>query len=114
MLQNYFFTFISLGITTYLLSVDVPHDSNKQLIINLLLLAILFTLAFSVIKPILKVVAFPITFITFGLFNVFINLFLIKIVDVSTNLININGIVNYLFFTILFSLCQGLFNSFRS
>ena len=49
--------------------------------VTILLVVILLGIANSVIKPILHILTFPITIVTFGLFALVLNAFMVMLVD---------------------------------
>ena len=70
---------------------------TQSLITGGILLAVLNTF----IRPILKLVSFPFLIITFGLFNIVINLALLWLADWWLAALTINGFPAYLFGSIL-------------
>lgn len=50
-----------------------PADSTGQLVINLLLIGLVLAILNSAIKPIAKVLTFPLYLLTFGLFSLVVN-----------------------------------------
>lgn len=92
-------------VSAYLFSGMLFVNSIKAGIIAGFFLAIINT----ILKPVIKFISFPITFITFGLFLMFINAFLLELSASLVNnymhaeVITINGFGSALFLGLIFS-----------
>ena len=74
-----------------------------------LLIVILLYILKKTVKPILVVLTIPITALTLGLFYLFINLFMLKLVDwMLFGLFDLNGFWTAFFFSILISIVNYL------
>ncbi|MBF9220763.1 phage holin family protein [Hymenobacter ruricola] len=61
----------------------------------------------AVVKPILKILGFPITVLTLGLFLLVINVIIIKLADFLMTSFDVHGLLN----TLLFSIAVSVVNS---
>lgn len=73
---------------------------------------ILLALLFAVVRPILKLLAFPLILITLGLFNMVISIALLAIADGLSAGISIEGFPAYLFGTLIIASANTLITSF--
>ena len=78
--------------------------------VSLLWVAALLTLANFFLKPILKLISFPIIFLTLGLFTIVINMFLLYLVDRFTPQLTIAGIEPLFWATIFFGIVNTIFS----
>ncbi|MGB9598284.1 MAG: phage holin family protein, partial [Minisyncoccales bacterium] len=74
-----------------------------------LILAFSFALINSFLKPILDFFTFPLRFLTFGLFTLVVNMFLLKLLDWAFNEFLISGLFPLFLSAVLLSLINGLF-----
>lgn len=80
----------------------VSLDGN---VLQILFVGLIFGLVNALIKPFLKLISAPIIVVTLGLFTVVINAFLLWLVDIlSGDLLNIEGVLTYLWASIIISL----------
>lgn len=75
-----------------------------------LIVALLLTLVNATIRPILSFLAFPITFLTLGLFALVINAFMVKIVDWIVGGFKVKSFL----WAILFSIVLAIINAVLS
>jgi len=68
------------------------------------ILVIVLGLLNAVVKPILKIVGFPITVLTLGLFLIVINIIIVKLADFFMTSFHVEGIMNTLILSIAISL----------
>ncbi len=67
-------TMVGLWVTTLVVpSISLPSASTFETIIAFAVIAFLFTLVNSIIKPVVKTLAFPLYLVTFGLFALVTN-----------------------------------------
>lgn len=67
-------TMVGLWVTTLVVpSISLPSTSTFETIIAFAVIAFLFTLVNSIIKPVVKTLAFPLYLVTFGLFALVTN-----------------------------------------
>ena len=71
------------------------------------ILVIVLGLLNAVVKPILKILGFPITVLTLGLFLLVINVIIVKLADFMMSSFDVHGFLNAL----LFSLALSVVNS---
>ncbi|MDB5236376.1 MAG: hypothetical protein JWR44_3369 [Hymenobacter sp.] len=62
----------------------------------------------AVVKPILKIIGFPITVLTLGLFLIVINVIIVKLADFLMSSFDIHGIINTLIFSVALSLVNAV------
>ena len=81
-------TMVGLWVTTLVVpSISLPSASTFETIIAFAVIAFLFTLVNSIIKPVVKTLAFPLYLVTFGLFALVTNSFLFALTGwLSTSL----------------------------
>lgn len=63
----------------------------------------------AIIRPIIKLLTFPLILLTFGLFNVVINIFILVGVDILIPQMEISGIIPLLLTSLAISLISSLF-----
>lgn len=90
-----------------LASAGIPVEFHSYLIGGILL-AFLFT----VVRPILKVLAFPLILITFGLFNIVISIALLAIADWLSAGISIDGAFAFILGALIIASVNTLVTSF--
>ncbi len=66
-----------------------------------------------VIRPIIRLFLSPIILITFGLFNIVINAFILYIIDIYFDTIKIDGLVTLLYATIIITVVNVLLGTGR-
>lgn len=93
---------ISVGISAYLLP-----GVNVTGIGPLFWTALVMGLINTLVKPILQLIAFPITLITLGLFSMVINAVLILVVDMLVPGFSVDGLL----WALLFSFVLGIVSS---
>ncbi|MEH6406749.1 MAG: phage holin family protein [Leeuwenhoekiella sp.] len=76
--------------------------------ITSLVVAIVLALLRLIVKPILIIFTLPITILTFGLFLLFINAFVIIMAGYFVEGFNVNGFWSALIFSLLLSLFQSI------
>lgn len=68
------------------------------------ILVLVLGLLNAVVKPILKIIGFPITVLTLGLFLLVINVIIVKLADYLMTSFDVHGLVNTLIFSLALSL----------
>ena len=99
--------FILTAVLVYGLSKIIPNvslDGVGGAAILIIVLAILN----AVVKPILKLLGFPITVLTLGLFLIVINVVIIKLADYLMSSFTVNGFFSALLFSIGLSLVTSV------
>jgi len=67
---------VSIWLTTLIVSgvqVETSHDSGWETVLTFLVIGLIFTLVNAIVKPIVKVLTFPLFILTFGLFTLVVN-----------------------------------------
>jgi len=88
---------IVLGIVGWILGSVTFHGSTSTVIWSALVFGILNT----VLKPVLKVITFPLVLVTFGLAWFFVSMLMLWLTQSIINGFDINGFWNYVWATIL-------------
>lgn len=102
---------VSIWVASLVLT-DVTLDGN---FLQILFVGLIFGVVNALIKPFLKLISAPIIIITLGLFTVIINAFLLWLVDVlSGDLLVVDGILTYLWASIIISLVSWALSLFLS
>jgi len=99
----------AIGIASYYMSSVVLTNYWYALWVALVLSAVNVT-----IKPILKVLSFPITLLSFGLFLLVINALMVMLVDYLLEDFYVNGFWNALLFSVVISLVYWILDSIFS
>ena len=73
-----------------------------------LILVVVLGLLNAVVKPILKILGFPITVLTLGLFLLVINVIIVKLADFLMTSFDVHGLLNALLFSIALSLVNSV------
>lgn len=72
------------------------------------ILVVVLGLLNAVVKPILKILGFPLTVVTLGLFLVVINVIIVKLADLLLTSFDIHGLLNTLLFSLALSVVNGI------
>ncbi len=97
---------VALLITAYLVpGIQVDNFTTA------ILAAIVLGVANAVIKPILSLIAFPLTIITFGLFAFVINAVMLLLTDYFVPGLHVNGLIPALLGSIVLSIASTILNS---
>ena len=72
------------------------------------ILVIVLGLLNAVVKPILKILGFPITVLTLGLFLLVINVIIVKLADFLMSSFDVHGFLNALLFSLALSVVNAL------
>ncbi|UOQ99812.1 phage holin family protein [Hymenobacter sp. 5317J-9] len=62
----------------------------------------------AVVKPILKILGFPITILTLGLFLLVINVIIVKLADFLMTSFDVHGLLNALLFSLALSVVNAI------
>jgi len=95
---------LALLVSAYLLKPNVYFSGNSLMVV--LIAGSILALANAILKPILKLLSFPLIFLTFGIFSFIISLGMLWITDQLMVELTIKGFPALLFTTII----VGLFN----
>lgn len=93
----------------YAASLLIDGVTMERDIAALAFAGLLLWLGNIVVRPILKLLTFPLLLVTFGLFNLVINVFIIWGVDFLIPQLEISGIVPLLLTTLLISVISSMF-----
>lgn len=99
------FNSVSIWVASLILN-KVTLNGNA---LQILIVGLIFGLVNALIKPFLKLISTPIIVVTLGLFTVIINAFLLWLVDIlSGDVLNIEGVMTYLWASIIISLVSWI------
>ncbi|MFD2717372.1 phage holin family protein [Hymenobacter monticola] len=73
-----------------------------------LILVLVLGLLNAVVKPILKILGFPITILTLGLFLLVINVIIVKLADFLMDSFDVHGLLNALLFSLALSVVNAV------
>jgi putative membrane protein len=73
-----------------------------------LVLVLVLGLLNAVVKPILKILGFPITVLTLGLFLLVINVIIVKLADFLMSSFSVEGFLNALLFSLALSVVNAI------
>lgn len=73
-----------------------------------LILVLVLGILNAVVKPILKILGFPITVLTLGLFLLVINVIIVKLADFLMTSFDVHGLLNALLFSIALSIVNAI------
>lgn len=110
-MKNLIIQLLSTAVIVFLLANLLPSVTLTGFK-GALIFALVLGLLNLVLKPILKIISFPITFITLGLFAFVINAVIIKICDHFVDDVYIDGWLNIFIFSILLSVGQTIIGFF--
>ena len=77
---------------------------------GLAIVVILFTIANSLILPMLRVIFKPLSWLTLGIFPLLLNGVLIYVVDFLSESITINGLLPLIYTTVIFGIVNAFFS----
>jgi putative membrane protein len=75
------------------------------------LVAVALAFLNAIVKPILTILTIPITIVTLGLFLLVINALMILFAERLVPGFHVSGFLTALFFSLILSLCTGIFNA---
>lgn len=99
---------LAVFITSYILSAGVKVDG----FISALIVAVVLGLVNTFIKPIISVLALPLTVVTLGLFSIVINALMILLVDAIIPGFTVSGFLWALLFSFVLSLVNSVLGNF--
>ncbi|HEU5478870.1 MAG TPA: phage holin family protein [Candidatus Tumulicola sp.] len=92
--MNWFFRFIVNAIVLYLIAKYVPGFNHNAGIWTAIIAAIIFGVVNAILGPILRLLTFPLTVVTFGLFSIVVNYILFAITVWVTPGLHTTGEIN--------------------
>jgi putative membrane protein len=110
-MKNIIIQLLATAVIVFLLANLLPGVTLSGFM-GAVIFAIVLGLLNLILKPILKIISFPITFITLGLFLFVINAVIIKICDHFVDDVYIDGWLNVFIFSILLSIAQSIIGYF--
>ncbi len=105
--------YISIILTIYLLSL-VLNTIYIGSISALLLMGFVLVLVNLIIKPLMLLIALPVSLLTLGLFNFIINTLMVIIADSIVTGISMGGFLNSLLASVIISIFSSLLTSAQS
>ena len=72
------------------------------------ILVVVLGLLNAVVKPVLKILGFPITVLTLGLFLLVINVVIVKLADLLMDSFTVTGFINALIFSVALSVVNAV------
>lgn len=99
--------FVLTAILVYGLSQVIPNVTLNG-VTGAAILVIVLGVLNAVVKPILKILGFPLTVFTLGLFLLVINVIIIKLADYLMDSFAVKGFVSALLFSLGLSLVNGV------
>jgi putative membrane protein len=104
---SFILKFIISAVLVYGLSLVLPGVSLSGMEGAAILIVVLAVLN-AIVKPILKILGFPITVLTLGLFLLVINVIIVKLADYLMSSFDVHGLLNALLFSIALSLVNAV------
>lgn len=102
------FRVAAIIILSYLMAnVELQGAGSGEGFKTAILFAIVLSLLNTFLRPILSFFSLPLTFITFGLFQLVVNTIVVLIADKLVEGFAINGFLNALLFTVVFSIISS-------
>jgi putative membrane protein len=99
--------FILTAVLTYGLAQVLP-DVQLNGVGSAAILVIVLGLLNATVKPILKLIGFPITMLTLGLFLLVINVIIVKLADYLMSSFSVTGFLSALIFSLALSLVTSV------
>jgi putative membrane protein len=100
--------FVVMILPRYLDDVNVDHFTTA------ILVAFVMSVLNNFVKPVLKLISLPITFLTLGLFSLFISVVMVYLCDYLVPGFKVNGFLHPLIFSFVLSIVNSLVGSFQS
>ncbi|UPL50601.1 phage holin family protein [Hymenobacter sublimis] len=105
--MGFILKFILTAIVTYVLAKFLP-GADISGIGDAFILVIVLAILNAIVKPILKIIGFPITILTLGLFLLVINALIVMIADWLLGGFKLDGFVSALIFSVVLSLVTSV------
>jgi putative membrane protein len=99
--------FILTAVLTYGLAQVLPNV-HRNGVGSAAILVIVLGLLNATVKPILKLIGFPITLVTLGLFLLVINVIIVKLADYLMSSFSVTGFLSALIFSLALSLVTSV------
>jgi putative membrane protein len=104
---SFILKFVVSAVLVYGLSMVLP-GVRLDGVSGAAILVIVLALLNATVKPILKILGFPITILTLGLFLLVINVIIVKLADFLMTSFDVHGIVNALLFSLALSVVNAV------
>jgi putative membrane protein len=104
---SFILKFILSAVLVYGLSLVLPGVALSGVGGAAVLIIVLAVLN-AIVKPILKILGFPITVLTLGLFLLVINVIIVKIADYLMTSFDVHGLLNALLFSLALSVVNAV------
>ena len=109
---NYVIRLVLTGVLVFLMP-KLLSGITVDSITTGIIVAFVMSLLNTFIKPILQLIALPITFLTLGLFSLVISVVVVYLCTYLVDGFNVDGFLYALLFSILLSIANGLVSSFQ-
>jgi len=109
--MNKFLRFIILSVAVFITSTWLSGITVHSYL-SAALVVLLLSVVNTFIKPVLQILTFPITIVTFGLFLLVINAGMIMLVDFFLSGFDVNGFWWALLFSFVISIINSILNRF--
>jgi putative membrane protein len=97
------------SVSIWVASLILDKVTLEGSVLQVLIVGLVFGIINALIKPLLKLISFPIIILTLGLFTVIINAFLLWLVDLlSGSVFIVDGALTYLWASIIIRACESL------
>jgi putative membrane protein len=104
---SFILKFILTAVLVYGLSTVLPGVALSG-VGGAAILVIVLGLLNAIVKPILKILGFPITVLTLGLFLLVINVIIVKLADFLMTSFDVHGFLNALIFSVALSVVNAV------
>ena len=102
---------IAIGISAWITpGVTLPEINSGDGIVTLIIVAVVLALLNTFIKPIIKLLALPVTMLTLGLFLLVINALIILLCSSIVDSFAVDGFVSAFVFSIILSVITWVLN----
>ena len=113
MIKNFLVNTLAVAIVFYILPTNVVGSTYLEKSVSILVISLIIAALNLTLKPILKIISFPINVVTLGLFSIVINAAIIKIADILSPAFAISGFLNYIIFGLVLSIVQMILSIFE-
>ncbi|MCR4264325.1 MAG: phage holin family protein [Candidatus Roizmanbacteria bacterium] len=106
--MNFLLNLLISGIAVFITAYVLPGVDIQQDVVTILMVVVLLGVSNAVIKPILHILTFPITIVTFGLFAIVINALMVVLVDYLVEGFTVDNFWWALAFSIVLSIVSSV------
>ena len=104
---SFILKFILSAVLVYGLSLVLPGVTLSG-VGGAAILVVVLAILNAIVKPILKILGFPITVLTLGLFLLVINVIIVKMADYLMSSFDVHGLLNALLFSLALSVVNAV------